>query len=85
MKGGEMDRENLLNKMADFLKEAMMGRVSEVKPEDDLADDIGMDSMGAVEFITMVEEEYGISVNAEELADIKTLSDAVDLVLKKVG
>lgn len=31
-----------------------------------------------------VEEEYGISVNVEELANIKTLSDAVDLVLKKV-
>ncbi len=80
-----MDREELVKKMSGFLKEVTMGRVSEVKPEDNLADDIGMDSMGAVEFITMVEEEYGISVNAEELADIKTLSDAVDLVLKKVG
>ena len=79
-----MDREELVKKMSGFLKEAMMGSVSEVKPEHDLADDIGMDSMGAVEFITMVEEESGISVNAEELANIKTLSDAVDLVLKKV-
>lgn len=78
-----MDRTELLKKMSEFVKEAMMGRVSAVRPEDDFASDIGMDSMGAVEFVTMVEDEYGISVDSGELADIKTLNDAVDLVLKK--
>jgi acyl carrier protein len=79
-----MDRGELVKKMSQFVREAMMGRVSEVTPEDDLANDIGMDSMGAVEFVTMVEEEYGISVSAGELGNIKTLNDAVDLVLKKM-
>jgi acyl carrier protein len=79
-----MDRGELVKKMSQFVSEAMMGRVSEVKPEDDLANDIGMDSMGAVEFVTMVEDEYGISVAAGELADIKTLNDAVELVMKKM-
>lgn len=80
-----MDKAELMNKMSEFVKEAMMGRVSEIKPEDDLAEEIGMDSMGAVEFVTMVEDEYGISVSAGELGNIKTLNDAVDLVLKKTG
>jgi acyl carrier protein len=79
-----MKREDLLQKMSDFLKEAMMGRVGEVKPEDDLASDIGLDSMGAVEFVGMVEDEFGISVNTDELSSIKTLNHAVDLVLEKV-
>jgi len=79
-----MDRQELLEKMSEFLKEAMMGRVSEVKPDDDLARDIGLDSMGAVEFISMVEDEFDISVTGEELSNIKTLSGAADLVLKKM-
>jgi acyl carrier protein len=79
-----MKREDLLQQMSDFLKEAMMGRVGEVKPEDDLASDVGLDSMGAVEFVGMVEDEFGISVNTDELSSIKTLNHAVDLVLEKV-
>ena len=79
-----MDRQELLEKMSEFLKEAMMGRVSEVKPDDDLSRDIGLDSMGAVEFISMVEDEFDISVTGEELSNIKTLNGAADLVLKKI-
>jgi acyl carrier protein len=79
-----MDRQEVLDKMSEFLKEAMMGRVSEVKPDDDLARDIGLDSMGAVEFISMVEDEFDISVTGEELSNIKTLNGAADLVLKKI-
>ena len=80
-----MDRHALLDKMTEFLKEAMMGRVSEVKPGDDLARDIGLDSMGAVEFVSMVEDEYNISVSGEELSNIKTLNGAADLVMEKTG
>ena len=81
--GNNMDRQVLLDQMTEFLKEAMMGRVSEVKPDDDLARDVGLDSMGAVEFISMVEDEFNISVTGEELSNIKTLNGAADLVSKK--
>ena len=47
-----MEREELLKKLSAFLNEAMMGRAKDVSPDDDLADKVGLDSMGTVEFVT---------------------------------
>lgn len=80
-----MNREELLDKMADFLKQALMSRASEeIAPDDNLAEDLGLDSMGAIEFVGLVEDEYGISVSPDEIATIRTLNDAVDLAARKI-
>ena len=79
-----MDRNELLTKLTEFLNEAMMGRAADIKPDDDLAK-IGLDSMGAVEFVTLVEEEFSLDeVSPDEISRIKTLNDAADLVLGRI-
>ncbi len=79
-----MERDELLKKLSEFLNEAMMGRAADIKPDDDLAKK-GLDSMGTVEFVTLVEEEFGLDeVRPDEIASIKTLNDAVDMVLGRL-
>lgn len=78
-----MEREKILEELVDFLKEALFMDSLIVKPDDNLTDDLGVDSMGAVEFINMVEDAYGISVDDAEMEKVKTLNDAVSLVLEK--
>lgn len=48
--------------------------------------DLGFDSLDDIEFVMMLEDEYGIEIPDEDAEDIKTVQDAVDLVkrLKKV-
>lgn len=80
-----MDREAILSKMTQFLKEALMSRGTEleIKPDDNFTDDLRLDSMGAVEFVTMVEDEYDIRIGDDEFLGIETLNGAVDLLLTK--
>ena len=74
----EMDRKQLLNTLSRFLNEAMMGGAKDIQPDDDLAQR-GLDSMGTIEFVTLVEEEFEL----EEISRIATLNDAADLVLAR--
>ena len=79
-----MDRIQLLKTLSRFLNEAMMGAAKDIQPDDDLAQR-GLDSMGTVEFVTLVEEEFGLEeITPEEISRIATLNDAADLVLARL-
>lgn len=79
-----MDRIELLKTLSRFLNEAMMGAAKDIQPDDDLAQR-GLDSMGTVEFVTLVEEEFGLKeITPEEISRIVTLNDAADLVLARL-
>ena len=57
----------------------------EVKPEARLREDLGIDSIYAVELTLQLEEIYGVVIAYEEIEPLKTVSDLVNLVEKKVG
>ena len=79
-----MDRMDLLKTLSRFLNEAMMGAAKDIQPDDDLAQR-GLDSMGTVEFVTLVEEEFGLEeITPEDISRIATLNDAADLVLARL-
>ena len=45
-------------------------------------DDLGADSLDAVELVMAAEEEFGISINDDDASKIVTVSDAIEVVLK---
>jgi len=57
----------------------------EVKPEAKLRDDLGIDSIYAVELTLQLEEIYGVVIEYEEIEHLLTVDDLVKLVEKKVG
>lgn len=57
---------------------------SQVTREATFADDLDADSLDVVEFVMELEEEFGISVPEEELADVKTVGQAFDIIAAKV-
>lgn len=72
----------------DALKEHLVGRGIEsdkVSFEADLQDDLGLDSLDTVEMTVGLEERFGIEIPDEELEGVKLVSDAVDLIEKKVA
>ena len=55
-----------------------------VVPEANFADDLGADSLDLVELVMALEEEFGVEVPEEELAEVKTVGQAYDLVVGKL-
>ena len=80
-----MDREQVVQKVADIIRQVLMTKNLKIEPENNLADDLGMDSMGAVEFVNNVEDEYHIAITEEEMQKIKTVNDAVNLIVTKTN
>lgn len=51
--------------------------------ESDLREDLGIDSVESLDFITAVESLYKIKVTDQEAPMLKSVRDAVGLILKK--
>ena len=56
----------------------------EVVPEASFADDLDADSLDLVELVMALEEEFGVEVPEDELAEVKTVGQAYDLVAGKL-
>jgi acyl carrier protein len=61
----------------------------EVKPEDvseDASfDSLGLDSLDIVELSVRVEDVYGIDIEEDDLEDVWTIGNAIDVVLRKIA
>jgi acyl carrier protein len=54
----------------------------EIKLESDLTQDLGADSLDAVELIMAIEDEFDVQVSDEEAQNIRTVKDIVDYLSK---
>ncbi len=51
-----------------------------LKPEALLYEDIGLDSLDAVDLIVMVDKELGVRIEEEEARSIKTLENVYEII-----
>jgi len=59
-------------------------RDEQVAPEARFSDDLGADSLDLVELVEALEEEFGVRIDDEELADITTVGEAYELLAAKL-
>lgn len=57
----------------------------EVDPGSSLRDDLGMDSLDAMEFITILSEEFDVQIDDEDLKNLATISDVVTMLDQRVA
>ena len=74
-----------LAKVQDIVASQLGVDVSEVKPEDSFANDLGADSLDTVELVMALEEEFGIEIPDEDAEGIATVQNAVDYIDKKAA
>jgi len=53
--------------------------------EESTLEDLGVDSLGVLAIADIVENKYGISLNDERIAGVRTLSDFKDLIALKIA
>lgn len=73
--------------VADKVKELIASQlnkpVADITEDKDVKVDLGADSLDIVEMIMAFEEEFGISVDDEEGANIKTVGDIIKIIEEK--
>ena len=62
-------------KVRDIIVETLGCDAEEVTPEASLSDDLGVDSLAAVELVMALEEATGLSIAEEDAANLKTVGD----------
>ena len=54
-----------------------------IKPETDLQDDLGADSLDVVDLLISIEDEFEIEIPDEEIENIRTVADLVNYIESK--
>lgn len=65
------------------LVEAINVDENAVTPEANLKDDLGIDSLSAVELALELETEFDVRIEDEELAKLETVQDIIDTINAK--
>ena len=83
------DKETIVKELKKILVEDLFVSIpeGEIKLEDSLSSDLGVDSVGWVELVTILEEKYGIEITGDEAAseNLRTLDRLSSLVLAKIA
>ena len=53
-----------------------------IPPESEVVKDLGADSLDVVELLISLEDDYGISIPEEDIVNVKTVQDIVDMIEK---
>jgi len=48
-------------------------------------EELDVDSLDLVELAQIVEDEYGVVLKGEDMKELKTVGDAIDLIASRVG
>jgi len=78
-----MDRDEVASKTKEIIADKLTIDLGTVSETSKIVDELGADSLDAVEIMMAVEEQFSISLEDNEAEDIKTVGQAIDLIFNK--
>ena len=69
--------DNIQEKVTEIIVEQLGVSADQVRPESKMIEDLGADSLDAVELVMAVEEEFGIEVPDEEAEKLVSVGDII--------
>lgn len=87
---GDLDRQQVFELIRDRLADILEIDPATITEQASFADDLSADSLALIELVEALEEELaertvGFRIDDEDLEDLKTVRDAVDYVVAKLG
>ncbi len=79
-----MDESTIFEKVKKIIVDQLKVDESLVTMDSNIQEDLGADSLDAVELIMALEEEFGIDVQDEEAEKFKTVGDVVRYIEKRL-
>ena len=80
-----MEREAVVERMSGVLVSELGLDESKIAEDARFEEDLDVDSLGVVELLMALEDEFGVKIPDEEAESIMTVGQAVDLVHDKLG
>jgi acyl carrier protein len=75
--------KSTIDRVIDIVVEHLNVQPSDVSPESKLVDDLGADSLDAVEITMALEEEFGIQVPDEDAEKLATVGEITQFIEDK--
>ncbi|CAB4775135.1 MAG: acyl carrier protein [Actinobacteria bacterium] len=87
---GPLDRPSILTLVKDRLADILEIEPASINEGDSFRDDLDADSLALIELVEAIEEELseravGFRIDDDDLEDLKTVRDAVDYVVARLG
>ena len=76
------DTAEILSGLAEILNEVADVPAADVSADKSFTEDLDVDSLSMVEVAMAAEEKFGVKIPDDELANLKTVGDAVDYIQK---
>lgn len=73
----------MLEKMREIIAEQLNCDGETIGLDTSFKDNLGADSLDLFELVMALEEEYGLEIPAEELADVETVGDVIEYLKSK--
>ena len=77
-----MTQEEILTGLGEIIDEVAGVPADQVTPDKSFVDDLDIDSLSMVEIAVQAEDRFGVKIPDDQLAQLKTVSDAVDYIAK---
>ncbi|MCI2421460.1 MULTISPECIES: acyl carrier protein [Saccharopolyspora] len=77
-----MSNEEITTGLAAIVEEVAGVDAADVTIDKSFVDDLDIDSLSMVEIAVQAEDKFGVKIPDDELANLKTVGDAVDYITK---
>lgn len=77
-----MSNEEITQGLATIVEEVAGVDADDVSIEKSFVDDLDIDSLSMVEIAVQAEDKFGVKIPDDELANLKTVGDAVNYITK---
>ena len=77
--------EEVRTDLAEIVNDVAGVATEDVQLDKSFTDDLDVDSLSMVEIATAVEDKFGVAIPDDELANIKTVGDAISFIEKNQG
>ena len=79
-----MNKNDIISKVDDFLIEEFELEADQVVPDALLKDDLDIGSLDFVDIAVIIEKEFGLKMQVEEMTKIKKLDDLYNYIFERV-
>lgn len=80
-----MERSEIESKMKELLVEELGLDAEKISMDSRFEEDLEVDSLGVVELLMALEDNFGVQIPDEEAEALTTVGEAVDLVAQKLN
>ncbi len=80
-----MEKNELIAKINSVLANEFEVEETEIAPEKEIKATLQLDSLSLVDMIAVIEEEFGVEIKGQSVAQVKTFQNLYDFVFEKTN